>query len=229
MSSLRGRTGFSLIAVLGLLAALSTLVASPAYAADQDCGDFGSQQEAQTFFLNQGGPQQDPHQLDADGDGIACEGNPCPCSTGTGGAGGDAGVTLRQRARVVEVVDGDTVRVRLRSGGREDVRMIGIDTPEVYGGVECGGPEASRSLKRMLPTGQRVRLVSDPTQDRRDRYGRILRYVVKPSGLDTNRRQVAKGWARVYVYDNTPFKRVRAYRAARDDAKAAGRGIWGLC
>ena len=226
---MRARTQLSLLAVLGLLAALSTVVASPASAADRDCGDFDTQREAQTFFLDQGGPGQDPHQLDADGDGIACEGNPCPCDTSTGAAEGDAGVALRQRARVIEVVDGDTVRVRLRSGRTEDVRMIGIDTPEVYGGVECGGPQASRSLKRMLPAGQRVRLISDPTQDRRDRYHRILRYVVKPSGVDTNHRQLSKGWARVYVYDSTPFERVRVYRAARDDARAASRGIWGLC
>ena len=39
--------------------------------ADRDCGDFASQAEAQAFFENAG--PGDPHRLDGDGDGIACE------------------------------------------------------------------------------------------------------------------------------------------------------------
>lgn len=41
---------------------------------DRDCGDFATQAEAQAFFEAAGGPERDPHRLDADGDGIACEG-----------------------------------------------------------------------------------------------------------------------------------------------------------
>jgi hypothetical protein len=41
--------------------------------ADRDCGDFGSQAEAQRFFITNGGPSSDPHKLDRDNDGIACE------------------------------------------------------------------------------------------------------------------------------------------------------------
>lgn len=137
---------------------------------------------------------------------------------------------LRQRGAIVKVVDGDTVDVRLRSGREKRVRMLGIDTPEVYDVVECGGPQASRSLKRLLPVGTRVRLVSDPTQDRVDQYGRSLRYVVKASnGKDINRTQVRRGWAPVYVYNRNPFTRVAAYYRAQDAARAQGRGIWGLC
>jgi len=45
----------------------------PAIAADRDCGDFKSRRQAQRFFKRNGGPQQDPHGLDADNDGKACE------------------------------------------------------------------------------------------------------------------------------------------------------------
>lgn len=84
--------------VLGLLATLAfgiaSLIASPpAMAADRDCGDFSSQRAAQIFFLNHGGPQSDPHGLDSDGDGIACESNPAPYYYGTtppGAGGGSA-------------------------------------------------------------------------------------------------------------------------------------------
>ena len=40
---------------------------------DRNCGDFGTWQEAQDFFLSEGGPDNDPHRLDRNGDGIACE------------------------------------------------------------------------------------------------------------------------------------------------------------
>jgi endonuclease YncB( thermonuclease family) len=225
------RRHVTITTLLGLLAGF-LVVAFPgtAHAADKNCSDFDTQAQAQNFFLNNGGPSSDPHGLDGDGDGIACESNPCPCNYDTSGGGTSGTTTIRQRGKVTKVVDGDTVDVRLRSGKTKRVRLIGIDTPEVYGGLECGGKKASASLRRLTPVGTPVRLVSDPTQDRVDRYGRLLRYVHKAStGRDVNRTQVARGWARVYVYDNNPFKRVSGYRKAQRAAKAAGRGIWSLC
>jgi micrococcal nuclease len=43
---------------------------------DRDCGDFSTQSQAQCFFRAAGGPGRDPHRLDADNDGIACESLP---------------------------------------------------------------------------------------------------------------------------------------------------------
>ena len=43
--------------------------------ADRDCGDFGSHADAQRFFIANGGPASDPHKLDRDNDGVACESN----------------------------------------------------------------------------------------------------------------------------------------------------------
>lgn len=40
---------------------------------DKDCGDFKTHREAQDFFISAGGPGKDPHKLDRDGDGVACE------------------------------------------------------------------------------------------------------------------------------------------------------------
>ena len=100
--------------------------------------------------------------------------------------------TVVQYARVTSVADGDTVNVRLTTGAYRRVRLLGIDTPEVYGGVvECGGPAASVAMKKMLRTGTRVKLVSDGTQAGTDRYGRLLRYVSRTGdGLQVNRAQV---------------------------------------
>ncbi|WP_163537288.1 S-layer homology domain-containing protein [Gracilibacillus sp. YIM 98692] len=43
---------------------------------DVDCGDFDTHEEAQAFFEAAGGPESDPHRLDRDGNGIACESLP---------------------------------------------------------------------------------------------------------------------------------------------------------
>jgi endonuclease YncB( thermonuclease family) len=87
---------------------------------------------------------------------------------GSGGGGKDGGRKKSRKARVVSVTDGDTIKVRIKRRTK-DVRLIGIDTPEVYGGVECGGREASRSMKGMLDRGDRVRLIRDRSQDGKDR------------------------------------------------------------
>lgn len=61
-----------LLATLAAVFAFS-FNAAPALAADKDCSDFSSWKQAQRFYKNHGGPQRDPHRLDADRDGIACE------------------------------------------------------------------------------------------------------------------------------------------------------------
>lgn len=40
---------------------------------EYNCSDFATQKDAQTFFIKEGGPKSDPHKLDRDKDGIACE------------------------------------------------------------------------------------------------------------------------------------------------------------
>jgi micrococcal nuclease len=124
-------------------------------------------------------------------------------------------------AVVARVVDGDTVD--LTNGTR--IRLIGIDTPEVYGGVECGGREASAFTTRKL-AGERVRLEYD--EDRIDPYGRTLAYVVLEDGRMFNRVLVARGFATVATYPPN-VRYVDAFERAEDLAKAAGRGLWGQC
>src|SRR5688572_15881263 len=88
---------------------------------------------------------------------------------GTGGIGAPA--PDREHARVTRVIDGDTVEVQL-DGREEDVRYIGVDTPEsVIPGEtpECFGPQAS-SFNERLVAGETVRLEFGP--ELRDRYGR---------------------------------------------------------
>jgi endonuclease YncB( thermonuclease family) len=125
-------------------------------------------------------------------------------------------------AVVTRVVDGDTVEL---DNGRT-VRLIGIDTPEVYGGDECGGAQASTYMER-IATDRRVSVRTDPTQDTYDRYGRLLAYL-DAGGRDLGEAVLRAGWARVYVYDE-PFRRLAAYRQVGSAARGGDRGIWGSC
>ena len=95
----------------------------------------------------------------------------CGSQAGDEEAPGEAVTT-----RVVRVIDGDTIEVSIE-GQDEDVRYIGVDTPEtVKPGtpVQCFGPQASAENDRLVE-GRTVRLVFD--RERRDAYGRLLAYV----------------------------------------------------
>ena len=99
--------------------------------------------------------------------------------------------------RVDHVVDGDTIA--LRNGQR--VRLVQIDTPEVFFGAECYGRQASQSTKRLASLGSRVRLFAEPATDRVDQYGRLLRYVIRVNGaVNVNIRLVATAGAAPYFY-----------------------------
>jgi len=128
--------------------------------------------------------------------------------------------------RVTRVIDGDTIEVRL--GGRvEDVRLIGVDTPETVKPdtpVQCFGPRASHFTKRLL-TGQRVRLVFG--EERRDVYGRLLAYVFL-GGRFFNPILVRRGLARsLTIPPNDRF--APRFRRLELAAARAGRGLWGAC
>ena len=132
-------------------------------------------------------------------------------------------------ARIVRVVDGDTIVVR--TGGREvTVRLLGIDTPETHGGpTECGGRAASRHLARLAAAAERVRLITDPDSgDTRDRYGRLLAYADSARG-DLGERQLRAGLAYVYRDRSRRFSRLNRYEHAEGDARAHKRATWSTC
>ena len=120
-------------------------------------------------------------------------------------------------ARVVDVVDGDTVRIEV-AGEQESVRLIGINAPERG---ECLSGEATDRL-RDLVAGQAVELVVDRTD--RDQYGRLLRHV-EVEGVDVGAELVRSGLAlaRDYPPDTT---RSDDYATAQRAAEDAGAGMW---
>jgi endonuclease YncB( thermonuclease family) len=79
-------------------------------------------------------------------------------------------------ARVTRIIDGDTLVARIDRRS-EHVRLIGIDASKAR---DCYGAQATAAARR-LALNRLVTLVRDPTQSRRDRYNRILAYVMLPS------------------------------------------------
>ncbi len=124
---------------------------------------------------------------------------------------------------VSRVVDGDTIEV----AGGERVRLIGVDTPEVYGGAECYGQQASAYTKQLLPVGTAVRLVYDV--ERLDRYRRTLAYVYRlPDGLFVNAALLRDGYAQVATYPPN-VAHVDEFVVLQRQAREAGVGLWSAC
>jgi micrococcal nuclease len=125
--------------------------------------------------------------------------------------------------RVVRVVDGDTIRVRL--GDRlETVRYIGVNTPELHHpskGAEPGG-RAAHSVNRRLVEGRRVRLEMDVQV--RDRYGRLLAYVWAGETM-INAELVRLGYAQVMTVPPN-VRHQELFVKLQRDAREAGRGLW---
>jgi len=144
------------------------------------------------------------------------------------GGGKLVGATRSDAARVVRVVDGDTVVVR--TGGHDErVRYIGVDTPEsVKPGtpVQCFAKAASAENRRLVE-GQEVRLVGDA--EARDRYGRMLAYVYrKRDGLFVNAELVRRGYAKPMTIPPNVAHALELRRLAKT-ARREGRGLWSRC
>jgi endonuclease YncB( thermonuclease family) len=125
-------------------------------------------------------------------------------------------------ATVTKNTDGDTLWL----SGIGKVRLIGVDTPEVYGEQECFGRQASAFTERVLPVGARVRyrLGVDP----RDRYGRALAYLYLADGRLFNELLVERGYATPLTIPPNVDYADRFVAAARR-AREANRGLWRAC
>ena len=144
-------------------------------------------------------------------------------------ASSDSSLPQGANARVVEVIDGDTVDVSI-DGKVERVRLIGIDTPETKKPntpVECYGPEASQRTAFLLPIGTPVILQRDT--EARDHYGRLLGYIFRfADNLFVNGDLMKGGFARpLAIAPNTTYS--KEFSSLATDAQAAKLGLWGAC
>lgn len=174
---------------------------------------------------------------------LAACGGPAPAGQASPGASSvaapsasgaaQAGEALRpigetETARVVRVVDGDTLIVD-RGRGNERLRYIGIDAPESVKPdtpVEFMGKEAS-AANAALVDGATVVLEKDVSET--DRFGRLLRYVWLRDGetwLFVDLELVRQGYAQVVTFP-PDVRWVETLRDAQRVARDAGLGLWG--
>jgi len=139
-----------------------------------------------------------------------------------------------EKAKVVRVIDGDTVEVELSNGAKEKVRFIGINTPESTTRIEPYGKEAAGYTKNQL-TGKTVYLEKDVSD--RDKHGRLLRivWIEQPKEISEseirakmfNSILVLEGYAQVATYP-PDVKYAEYFKKFTAEARAANKGLWAL-
>jgi endonuclease YncB( thermonuclease family) len=116
----------------------------------------------------------------------------------------------------------------LRNG--QKVRLVQIDTPEIYFGTECYGRQASATTERLLPVGTRVRLSPEPATDRVDDFGHLLRYVIRGSDrVNVNLSLVAVGAAAPYFYAGRRGEYANRLETLAKLAQAKKLSLWRAC
>ncbi len=129
-----------------------------------------------------------------------------------------------ETAPVQWVVDGDTVHL----GDGRKLRLIGLDTPEIHHDGRPPEPyalEARRRLQALIGPSRRVALV--PGRERRDRYGRLLVHLFTTGGENLQVPLLRQGLATLLVFPPN-LALLECYRAAEQEARVAGRGLWSL-
>lgn len=133
-----------------------------------------------------------------------------------------------QTFTVNEVIDGDTLDIDIPDGEYPDtrVRLLGVDTPETKHptvGLMYYGPEAT-AFAAEKALGQKVTLKLDTVGDIRDRYGRLLAYVILPDETVLNAELIKEGFG--YAYLSFPHSESALYEALMEQAMAEKMGLW---
>ena len=143
---------------------------------------------------------------------------------------GDAPCRAPVEMTVQMVFDGDTVRMKPVSGGiAEDVRFIGVDTPEIAHGMDaadCWGENAKEYTAQNLYNQVWLTFDSECV----DAYGRTLAYVHQgENGAEFfNLSLVKNGHARVLtISPNDTF--APDFMKAEATARQEDLGLWGVC
>ncbi len=127
--------------------------------------------------------------------------------------------TPKTTGTVTQVLSGDTVLARVKSGKTTKttrVRIIGVVAPA---GSSCFANE-STAATRELALGQRVTLVGD--------LKRGGAYVALPAGADLGAALLTRGAVQVDVW-GARSSRLATYVPVQETAERAAAGMWGAC
>ena len=114
---------------------------------------------------------------------------------------------------LIKVVDGDTIIVKI-DDKIESVRLIGIDAPEMEEKTKIKAIESKQYLENLLKN-QKIYLEKDETQDDRDIYNRLLRYIYLENGTLINKKMIEADMADEYTF-KIPYKYQREFRVLEE-------------
>lgn len=144
------------------------------------------------------------------------------------------GESIWETGTVVKVEDGDTVFVQTCRGNL-DVRLIGVQAPETAKTAhfaQCGGLEASKLMKTLLPVGTEVQLRSNnfASANNYQALARPYRYIFAkdPQGnftIDVQAKLLEAGLAMWFPNENE-FVRNLQYLELLNSAATSGVGLW---
>lgn len=117
--------------------------------------------------------------------------------------------TNNNYVEIVRVIDGDTIEVKI-GDNVESVRLIGIDAPEMDEETKQKAVESKQYLEGLLKN-QKIYLEKDETQDDRDVYNRLLRYVYLEDKTLVNKEMIESDMAEEYTFI-LPYKYQREFR-----------------
>lgn len=133
-----------------------------------------------------------------------------------------------QTFAVAGVIDGDTLDIAAPDGDKPAtrIRLIGVDTPETKHptiGKMYYGQEATDFAKKQVE-GKSVTILLDAVSNERDRYGRLLAYVILPDGRTLNEELIRQGFG----YADLRFTHSRFDRCVElmDAAIEHKTGLW---
>lgn len=139
---------------------------------------------------------------------------------------------------ITSIIDGDTVQARMPSGNIETIRLLGIDTPELFiddnneyeyhsiTNLTCLTYYAHQSKnyteEHLLNTPCFIQFDADAGY--KDVYDRWLSYIYLDNNTDFNADLIRKGFARVYVKET--FYKKEDYLKLEENAIEDNIGLW---
>ena len=140
-----------------------------------------------------------------------------------------------EEVKVVEIIDGDTIRAEDSSGNTVKIRFIGCDCPETEKEDQPGEFYADEATRYTSDTilGRTVYLEKDHSET--DRYGRLLRYIwlqipdeiteetIRAYNISAS--LIENGYAaRITVGDDDKYAGL--FEDLENEASSAGTGMW---
>lgn len=115
---------------------------------------------------------------------------------------------------LVRVIDGDTIEVKIEEK-IESVRLIGIDAPEMNEYTKEKAIKSKQYLESLLHN-QKIFLEKDESQDDRDVYNRLLRYIYLEDNTLINKKMIEADMATEYTFI-TPYKFQNEFKQAENN------------